>query len=291
MSRLIEALHSDRVLLMDGAMGTELQRLGMQDDECSALWNLTHSEAVGAVHGAYLDAGAEILVANTFLANPVMLKRFGHLDQMDLIWKAALATARVFSGPAPIVLADIGPFPIGTTREEWQHCRELIALYQSADGILLETWSASQPASCIFLRRFRDAEFPRLISFSFARSDGKHEIRAAAVNCATYANIWGAAALGANCGAEMDLDDLAQIVTAYRQESDLPLFIRPNAGTPTRTPNGWEYPRSPEYMADKLWPLLEAGVTMVGGCCGTTPAHIAAFRRVVDEWNARNRGS
>jgi methionine synthase I (cobalamin-dependent) len=102
-------------------------------------------------------------------------------------------------------------------------------------------------------------------------------------------------ALGANCGREIDMDDMLDIVRAYREETELPLLIRPNAGSPRYNEDRWKhqrspqylYPRSPQYLADKLWPLLEAGVTMVGGCCGTTPAHIAAMRRVVDEWNAQ----
>src|SRR6516164_2515671 len=96
MSRLIEALHSGRVLLMDGAMGTELQRLGLGDGECSALWNLTHAEQVCAVHAAYLEAGAEVLLTNTFLAAPSDLDHFGLRDYLGDIWKAAIENVRMF---------------------------------------------------------------------------------------------------------------------------------------------------------------------------------------------------
>jgi 5-methyltetrahydrofolate--homocysteine methyltransferase len=87
------------------------------------------------------------------------------------------------------------------------------------------------------------------------------------------------------------MDEMIDILRRYRRETDLPLFARPNAGTPTRRAGRWVYPRSPEAMAGRLPELLEAGVSMVGGCCGTTPAHIAAFRRIVDNWNARIRRS
>src|SRR5205814_3734550 len=99
--------------------------------------------------------------------------------------------------------------------------------------------------------------------------------------------IPGVAALGVNCGRDISMDDCAEIIRRYRSVTDLPLFARPNAGTPTQVEGQWVYPRTPEAMAAKLPELLEAGVSMVGGCCGTTPAHIAAFRRVVDAWNAK----
>src|SRR5947208_13862827 len=104
MNRLIEALHSGRVLLMDGAMGTELQRLGLADGECSALWNLTHPEQVAAVHAAYLEAGAEVLLTNTFVANPEALARYGLQDRLADIWSAAFANLRIFRDAAPLVI-------------------------------------------------------------------------------------------------------------------------------------------------------------------------------------------
>jgi methionine synthase I (cobalamin-dependent) len=86
------------------------------------------------------------------------------------------------------------------------------------------------------------------------------------------------------------MGEVIDVVRRYRRHTDLPLFARPNAGTPMRDAGGWHYPRSPEAMAARLSELLEAGVTMVGGCCGTTPDHIAAFRPVVEAWNARGAG-
>jgi 5-methyltetrahydrofolate--homocysteine methyltransferase len=287
MSRLVEALHSGRVLVMDGAMGTELQRLGLREGESPELWNLTHPERVASVHRAYLEAGAEVLLTNTFQANPEALARHGLRDRMAEIWQSAMESARLFTDPAPLVLADIGPFESMDHSEQ----RALLDLARSADGLLLETWTLLPAGRTYFAicgqnRIGTGPRLPLLLSFTYGREDGPHGRFAGALTAAVAADTLEVTALGANCGAEIDMDDLLTIVRIYRQNTDLPLFIRPNAGTPRRTASGWEYPRSPEYMADKLWPLLEAGVTMVGGCCGTTPAHIAALRRVVDEWNA-----
>src|SRR5262249_22058480 len=95
------------------------------------------------------------------------------------------------------------------------------------------------------------------------------------------------AALGFNCGREIGVDDLLAVVRRYRELTDLPIFVRPNAGTPPCVGARWVSRRTPADMAARLPELLEAGVSMVGGCCGTTPDHIAAFRPILDAWNAR----
>jgi methionine synthase I (cobalamin-dependent) len=108
---------------------------------------------------------------------------------------------------------------------------------------------------------------------------------------ARRARDYGIAALGVNCGRDIGMGDIIAIVRRYRAVTDLPLFARPNAGTPTRDGNRWVYPLTPEAMAARLPELLEAGVSMVGGCCGTTPEHIAACKPIIDAWNARRAAS
>src|SRR5205823_3894147 len=118
---------------------------------------------------------------------------------------------------------------------------------------------------------------PLLLSLTYLRKNGElmtfsgHRPE----TFARHAERHSVAALGVNCGKEIDLPDVVEIVRRYRQETDLPLFVRPNAGTPSADGT---YPRSPEAMAAWLPALVAAGATMVGGCCGTTPAHVAAFR-------------
>ena len=87
------------------------------------------------------------------------------------------------------------------------------------------------------------------------------------------------------------MSDMLELVPRYRAVCDLPIFVRPNAGTPTQSDSGWTFPHSPAQMAKDLPALLAAGATMIGGCCGTTPAHIQAFREVVDAWNDNSQFS
>ena len=96
-------------------------------------------------------------------------------------------------------------------------------------------------------------------------------------------------ALGINCGRDIGLPQVLEVVEAYRGNTSRPIFARPNAGTPKQVEDRWVYPYSPQYMASWLPELLTAGVSMIGGCCGTTPAHIAAFKPTVDAWNAGKR--
>src|SRR5262245_57518579 len=110
MSRFGEALRRGRVVLMDGAMGTELLRDGLQPGECPELWNLTHPERVLTIHRAYVAAGAECLLTNTFQANPLALRRHGLADRLEEIVRAGVELARSAAGPERFVLADIGPF-------------------------------------------------------------------------------------------------------------------------------------------------------------------------------------
>jgi 5-methyltetrahydrofolate--homocysteine methyltransferase len=284
MPPLFKALHSDRVLLMDGAMGTELQRAGIRQDECYEHWNLTHAEKVQAIHRAYVDAGATCLATNTFQANPKALARHGLQDQLGSIAQAAVKLARAAAGLERFVLLDIGPFELPDLLESWEIIKDL----RGADGLLLETWSDVESVGK-FLRvagRELSAELPVLVSFTYWRPPPDHQLRTftncTPEACARMADQGGAAALGVNCGRDLAMDDILEVLRRYRALTDLPIFAGPNAGTPTQTGGRWIYPHTPAQMAARLPALLDAGAIMVGGCCGTTPETIAAFRRSID---------
>jgi methionine synthase I (cobalamin-dependent) len=260
MSRFLEALRSGRVLLMDGAMGTELRKAGLRDDENGAAWNLLHPERVRAVHEAYRAAGAEVCLTNTFMASAAslteMFRAAGRLPyHTNDVWTSdyeliAPPDASVFR------LASVGPVAgrlAAREYDQWGYFPANSLFYEGADAILLET--CSSPRARYALRRL-NGHSPEW----FARRGGDY----------------GLAALGVNCGRDIGMDAVIEIVRRYRAVTDLPLFARPNAGTPTRDGDRWVYPLTPQAMAARLPELLEAGVSMVGGCCGTTPGTIAA---------------
>jgi 5-methyltetrahydrofolate--homocysteine methyltransferase len=292
MADFLEALRSGRVLLMDGAMGTELQRAGLKPGECGELWNVTHPEKVRAIHQAYADAGAEVLLTNTFQASRAALQRHNAADQCEAICRAAVALAREAAGPGRWVLADVGPsYP----DEDSESLPALVHALTAArpDAFLVETCSDPNRLFRLMKLLWSDLRnpFPALVSFTYLRD---RENRARTIGgfpprkMARWVEGYSVAALGVNCGRDIGLPQVLEVVEAYRDNTHRRVFVRPNAGTPKQVDDRWVYPHTPEYMASWLPELLEAGVSMVGGCCGTTPEHIAAFRPVVEEWNRRN---
>jgi methionine synthase I (cobalamin-dependent) len=297
MADFLKALQSGKVLLMDGAMGTELQRAGLKEGESGELWNITQPEKVRTIHQSYVDAGAEVLLSNTFQANHWALAKHGLENQAMEIVQTGLDLARSVAGPERFVILDIGP----KAEAKLPHpiidpnlLKPLIPKSESADAILLETFS-DIPDFFLFLTHLlaeRCRGVPALVSFTYQRAvTGKVCSRDGQPPewFARQAKGYNVAAVGVNCGRDIGMDEIIEIIRRYRKVTDLPLFARPNAGTPTRVGDRWVYPHTAEKMVARLPELLEAGVAMVGGCCGTTPEHIAAFRPVIDDWNAKQK--
>jgi 5-methyltetrahydrofolate--homocysteine methyltransferase len=294
MSRFLEALHSGRVLLMDGAMGTELMRAGLTLGEKADLWNLSRPGRVLDIHKSYVAAGAQCLLTNTFQVidfDLVAIDYDGH-DAVKII-DEAIFLARSAIGENGFVISATSPLNLEMFNyDALIHSPSLIRAIKAlaqADAILLET--ASHPRVRDALRLIRDVlagetdrSVPILLSLAYHRNANGDQctINGDPPEAFAWPEL---AALGINCGKDIGMDDVISIVRRYRQATDLPLFARPNAGTPKRDGDQWLYPHTPQAMANQLPELLEAGVAMIGGCCGTTPQHIAAFKGVVDKWN------
>jgi 5-methyltetrahydrofolate--homocysteine methyltransferase len=290
---------------MDGAMGTELQRAGMPEGECYELWNLTHPERVRAVHQAYLDAGADCLLSNTFQANRerLLAKGVSPTDWQRILNQGA-ELARSAGDGTHFVLASIGPPPDlwnerVPSRERLdalaEDCLRQMEHLPSVDGVLIETQACLDLVAAVLRKNSSVTRSkPLLVSFSFINEDGTlvcppNQALPDAMGGYADDHRECLAALGTNCGRNIGMGEIIDTIRQYRKHTNLPLFARPNAGTPTRVGERWVYPYTPEMMAARLPELLDAGVSMVGGCCGTTPAHIAAFRPVIDQWNRRNQ--
>ena len=201
------------------------------------------------------------------------------------------------AGHGAWVLGDIGPMVRPGAYIEFVDLAELAKtanVMRKTDAILLET--ISSPRVRYAIRRIRNDALlpPVLLSLTYFHDKRGRQKTFSGHSpewFAERAEHWGAAALGVNCGREITMADCAEIVRRYRKVTDLPLFARPNAGTPRKVRKRWIYPLTPHEMAERLPELLEAGVSMVGGCCGTTPEHIAAIRSVVERWNTRHAGN
>jgi 5-methyltetrahydrofolate--homocysteine methyltransferase len=233
----LDALQSPQILLMDGAMGTQLQQLGIQPGECYELWNLTHPSQVQGIHQAYVEAGAEVLLTNTFQLHPLHLERHGLLEKASAIGRQAITLARA-SHPSWI-LGDIGPmpeFPGGPSFPRQETLDLCVQWLSGVDALLLETCSdrsGLQAASWL-----QKTNLPVLLSITYQTDPDKGICTRDGLlpeEFAQEAKKAGVAVLGVNCGRDQDMNHIAEVLHRYRRATDLPLFARPNAGTPRKT--------------------------------------------------------
>lgn len=282
--------NAERIVWMDGAMGTELLRAGICAESCLPAVALDRPNLVAAIHRAYADAGAEIVLTNSFTLNPPALRRWGRECDGPKIGRAAVALAKPFG----LTLASIGPIGgEGIDVPDESDLMRTLEWLGDADGVLLETMSdASAMRAAAAVRRERP-DLPAHLSFAFRRdADGILRTRSglAPETIAEQADRLGLAALGVNCGVDLSIADLAEIVRTYRSRARLPLMARPNAGTPTCDGLAWSWPWGPETMARAIPSLIAAGATLIGGCCGTTPAHLRAMREASDPQKPADSG-
>ena len=284
-----------RPLCCDGAMGTQLISIGLGSGECGMLWNVNRPADVVGIHLAYRRAGCALITTNSFGGSRFGLARHGLADRAAELNRAAAQIARAAAGTTGWVLGDVGPFgdflePVGdiTADDLRAAFRGQIAalLAGGADAILVETMS--DPAEAVVgveAAKSGAVQVPVIVTYAFQKTaPGQFRTMmgtgvAEAVQRATAA---GADIVGANCGTSLDLDDYVELARQMVQAAGkAPVIVQPNAGSP-RVENGQTlYHATPEQMADTAAKLVAAGVRIVGGCCGTTPAHLAAMSRAV----------
>jgi 5-methyltetrahydrofolate--homocysteine methyltransferase len=295
LSRLLDAIQQ-RVLLGDGAMGTQLQQAGLESGGCGEAWNVDHPERVRAIQRAYAEAGSDCIITNTFGASRIMLERHGQADRVAAINEAgARITRQAFGDREGFVLGDIGPFgglmepygEIAPGRVEQafrEQARALVA--GGVDAIIIETQTALEELE-IAIAAAREAGAPVVIgSLAYDKMADEDEVRTMmGVSPEMAAEFMAGRAvdiLALNCGTGVDVAMAADVARRYRRVSGLPIMAQPNAGQPVLEDFKVVYHQTPEQMAADLPDLLRAGAAIVGGCCGSTPAHIHRFRQILD---------
>ena len=293
---LIEALRS-RPLLADGAMGTQLQRAGLEPGGCGEAWNLDAPERVLAIQRAYVDAGSDCLITNTFGGSRIMLERHGE-ERVEAINRAGVELARAaFDGRPGFVLGDVGPFggllePYGdmpAERVAESFAEQASALIGAgADAIIVETQTSFEELE-LAIEAARAAGAPCVIAsmaFDLTR-DGREVRTMMGISPEAAAEFMAARAVDVaalNCGTGVDMARAADAVRRYRSVCDLPVMAQPNAGQPVLENLQVVYRQPAEEMAVGLPGLLEAGARVVGGCCGSTPEHIRHLRAAMDRF-------
>jgi methionine synthase I (cobalamin-dependent) len=282
-------------VVADGAMGTQLQSLGLPVRRSGEPWNVEEPGSVRRVHRAYLDAGADLLVTNTFGGTSLALALHG-IDPARAaeLNRAGAALAREVAGQRALVLGDMGPF--GGTLPPRGHARpaEVSAAFREqasalldggADGVLVE--SMSDPAELALAIEAARSAGARLVLASAVFGLGLQGFRtltgAGAAEMTAAALAAGADAVGANCGIRLSLDDqvrlAAEVCAAARGK---PVMMKPSAGSPQVAADGSiTYPIDAAAFAAAVPAFLSAGVRVLGGCCGTGPEHVAAIAATV----------
>jgi len=286
MHPLIQELVSRGPVVTDGAWGTELQARGLGLGEFPDTWNLTQAERVGEVAAAYVAAGSQIILTNTFGANRIRLGEQGAADRaaeintrgVEISRKAADGRARVFGSIGPtgklLMNADVTEDELRAAFGE--QARALA--HAGPDAIVVETMSDLEEAR-LAVDAARETGLPVVACMVY--DSGKEKDRTMMGNTpeqAAKALIEaGADVIGANCG--QGIVGFIPICQRLRAATDRPIWMKPNAGLPTMVAGRARYTTTPEEFVGYVPALLEAGANFIGGCCGTRPEFIAAIRR------------
>jgi methionine synthase I (cobalamin-dependent) len=276
MNEFLADLLSSSPLLTDGAWGTQLQARGLEVGACPDAWNLSHPEKVEQVAGAYVEAGSQIILTNTFGANRFMLARHELAEKAAAINRAGVEISRRAAGDHARVFASVGPSGVmlmmGAVQPDElrdafaEQCRAIAEA--GADAIVLETFSAA-----------RETGLPVVACMTF--DSGKNHDRTmmgtTPEQAAKQLTEAGADCIGSNCG--QGIDGFVGIARRLKASTDRPIWIKANAGLPEVIDGKTVYAQTPEKFAAVVPELVQAGASFVGGCCGTTPDFIAAVKR------------
>ncbi len=279
------------VTVSDGGWSTRLQMLGLPTDLMAEMANETHSELVIELAGAYLGAGARFITTNTFSANRWTLERREvAITVADLNKHGAELARRAIGDRDALVAGSIGPsgkiMAVGEATEAQltpafaEQAQALAA--GGADVIVLETFSELAEILLVIKVAKDAAGLPVIASMSF--DSGPQRTRtmmgAEAGECAAALEDGGADVIGCNCGA--GIEHILPVVVALRAVTELPLWVKPNAGMPELEDGRAVYRQSAEDFASYVPQLVDAGVNIVGGCCGTGPEHIKRVARLLE---------
>jgi len=288
-------LAAGRTLVADGAMGTMLFKKGLASGDCPEQVNLDHPYWLEQIASAYLEAGSDIVETNTFGGSPLKLAQYSLEDKTEEINTAAVRAARNAVGDRALVAASCGPCghllkPYGDIEPEQvleSFERQIRALVDAGvDLVCVETMTdLNEAILAVEACRRVSSSLPVSATMTFDFTpNGYFTIMGASIEQAAHdlADA-GADVVGSNCG--NGIVEMIRIAAEFKKHSNLPLLIQSNAGLPELKDETLVYPETPVFMAGRSRRLIDLGVNIIGGCCGTTPEHIAAIRAEVDRAN------
>ena len=283
-----QALLKEKPLLLDGATGSNLQQKGMPTGVCPEKWILENREILIRLQQDFVDAGSNIVYAPTFTANRIKLAEYGLEEQVRRLNHDLVALSKEAVGDRALVAGDITMTsaqlaPMGTLDFE-----ELINVYKEqitylaqagVDLLVVETMMSLQETRAALIAAKEVCDLPVMATMTF-ESDGRTLYGTDAVTAAVTLESLGADAVGTNCSTGPD--KMADIIRRMAEVTSIPIIAKPNAGLPSLDRNkNTVYDMEPAAFGESMKELVEAGASIVGGCCGTTPAHIRALKEAV----------
>ena len=281
--RFLEVVRKGGVLVADGATGTMLQSMGLDWGQAPEAWVLEQPDKIRALHRAYVEAGSEVILTCSFGGTHYRLARHGLGERVGEVNRVAAELAREAAGDGVFVAGDMGPTGQLLGLRSKVTAEQLAdAFAQQAEGLAkggadflaIETMSDLGEAQAAISGARRVTDLPIFCTFSF----DTHGRTMMGVKPEQAANTVGplVEGFGANCG--HDPAEYEGVIQAMHQvQPEAILWAKPNAGLPRLVDDATVYDATPEYMADIALLLRQAGAQVIGGCCGTTPAHIAAI--------------
>lgn len=275
-----------RPLILDGATGTELQKRGMPAGVCPELWCIEKPLVIGSVHGDYARAGSDVVYTCTFGANRYKLGEYGERDARSVNRRLALIAKEALRGKA-LIAGDIGPTghfiqPFGEVDFE-----EAVAAFKEqvlglleggVDCFVIETMMDIQEARAALIAVKESCDLFTMVTMTFER-DGRTLNGTDPLTALTTLQALGADAVGCNCSTGPD--DMVRFIGAMKPYAKIPLIAKPNAGLPKTAGGTTVYDMNAAEFASRAVALIAAGAGILGGCCGTTPQHLAALRKAV----------
>lgn len=294
MISLINRLKEGKVLVSDGAWGTFLHKRGLQPGECPELWNVTHRDDILAIAQSYIDAGADMILTNSFGGSPIKLDHYGLKDRAFELNQTAAEISRQAAGDNHIVLGNIGPTGVmlmmGQISEQEMYDGFRIqaeALKKGgADAICIETMAAIDEGVLAVRAAKENTDLEVICSFTFEKTvqnDYRTMMGVTPYEMVKAIRDAGADIIGTNCG--NGFDQMIYIVEEIRKvDPSTPILVHANAGVPLIEEGETIFPETPEMMASKVKELINCGANIIGGCCGTTPDHIRALVKEIKKY-------